>query len=191
MKFIKNKLPFEHLIIDNMYTDDEMVKLKREMEYLSHKMLQPEFTEADNKSKKGEGIFTEQVFLSGMSDIVSVNRKLYSLPVLLEAEATHHSLAYISICKEDCTLINHYMDGDFYGPHTDISVLSAVTFFKFDENDYSGGDFIFTDFDYTIKTEHNRCVLFPSLVKHEVKPVKVEPGGRGRYSMAQFLLGCK
>jgi hypothetical protein len=63
-------------------------------------------------------------------------------------------------------------------------VLTAVTFLKI--GDFTGGEFLFPDYDEQIPFEENTTVVFPGCINHQAKLVY---GNKNSYrvSIAQFL----
>ena len=47
---------------------------------------------------------------------------------------------------------------------------------------FTGGDLIFTDYDYTVECKNNSGIIFPGPIKHEVPPIE----GDGRYTITLF-----
>lgn len=191
MKIQLMKTPFEHVIIDDMYTDDELKLIWREIEFLTPKMWTPETALAamdENGYKKtAKGIPLDVVYAQrSVSDILTLNRKWFDDEVVSELVKCHPFYGFMEICNSDTTLLNCYRDGDYYRSHRDLATLSAVTFFV--TEGVTGGDFHFTDHNnYTIESKNNRAVIFPSAIRHSVDVVHTQNETQGRYSMAQFF----
>jgi hypothetical protein len=80
MIFTVVKYPIPYLIIDNTYTKDEQVKIYRELDFLSEKLLTSDQTgSAKNDSgelKKNTGLFLDEIYSRReVSDILNINRK--------------------------------------------------------------------------------------------------------------------
>jgi hypothetical protein len=189
------KHPFEHLVVDDMYTPDELCLIWRELDFLTGKMLGAEHTgtaidASDRRLKHNKGLFLDEVYnMRHISDILSLNRRALSPEIIASAESLHPFFKGIAMTNSDTTLISYYEDDDEYGAHHDESVYSAVTFFFREPACFSGGDFHFSDFDYLVERKSNRMVLFPGFINHRVTPIKMHRSGPGlgRYSMAQFM----
>jgi Rps23 Pro-64 3,4-dihydroxylase Tpa1-like proline 4-hydroxylase len=56
---------------------------------------------------------------------------------------------------------------------------------------FTGGGLTFTEPNYKINLKHNRMVMFPSYMMHEVEPVKFDKQpkdmGYGRYTITHFF----
>lgn len=198
MKIEIQKTPFEYIVIDDMYTKDELTLIWNEIDFLTPKLNTAEVlgtsaTDEDGRYKKqAHGLILDNIYPHrSISDILQLNRKLFSVDVVEKAIECHPFFAFMKICNYDSTLLNCYRDGDYYDSHRDSAVLSAVTFFV--TEGVTGGDFHFTDYDnYTVEAKNNRTIIFPSVISHSVDVVNVEKEGQARYSMAQFLfMTCK
>ena len=81
--------PFEHVIIENYYDDDELELMWKEIEFLTPRLLDPEFTSTATQNglylKNGSGIFLDEVYKNrNASNILSFNRKLWHPTILQE-----------------------------------------------------------------------------------------------------------
>ena len=187
--------PFEHIIIDDVYNDEELLLIFQELEFLKPKFKAPTETgSAMNREtglplKKNRSIFLDNVYTEReMSDILRVNRKVFSMDVLRSLSEMHPSYGSALLCDSDYTLLNYYDDGDHYLPHSDRSSFTLITFLASKAAQYAGGEFLFSDFDYVVPQLNNRTVIFPGCVRHQVKEVGVaDQKYVGRFSMAQFL----
>lgn len=93
---------------------------------------------------------------------------------------------YMNVSSYDYLLGAFYGPGDFYKPHNDLFILTAV-FFHQDEENFLGGDFFLgnrvdkkaQDISFIrIPYVKNRLVIFPSRYTHYVEPVEksLKPG---------------
>jgi hypothetical protein len=188
------------LIVDEMYTQDELNAMTIEMSFLTspYRLFGPNKTgTAIDKNgvakKKNVGVYLDDFYGDReSSDMLRINRKLF-LPQIVDAfAAIHPSYGLIKNSNSDKTLISYYEESDHYKPHTDVSVFSAVTWFFQEPRLFTGGDFVFTEHKLKVEVKNNRMVLFPGSYLHEVLPIKMTNdctplSGQGRYSMTQFL----
>ena len=186
--------PFEHVIVDNIYNETELALIAREFQFLGGKFNQPlETLPATNEDgiplKKNKAIFLDQVFTNrSTSDILRINRKVFQKEILATLSELHPSYGLALTCNMDGTILNHYVDGDYYDAHSDASVFTFITFFIDDVDSYSGGDFVFPEFDYIVQQKNNRVVIFPGCIKHQVTKLNFKSAdSKGRFSMSQFL----
>lgn len=201
MKVESYQEPFPHLIVDDVYSEEELKLIWQELEFLtySEKWKDPKET--------GSAVLNERilknnlgVFLDGdngiyrerkTSNILSVNRKIMNKEIL--GEYINLSFGYNSalMSNYDTTLISYYEDSHYYDRHNDRSVFTALTWFYKEPKMFFGGDLIFPDYKkFTIPLKNNRALLFPSFLFHEVEEICMpeHKPGYGRYCMAQFFM---
>ena len=200
MKINYYELPAPHVVIDDFYTQDELKGVHSELEFLSNSrnFEPPEKTHSASKngvlSKKNFGFFLDDIFARrSASNILVYNRKLFDQEFLSALIPCHFVFKYLDISKKDCTLVSYYQDEDYYQPHFDSAMLSVCVWLFKQPRRFSGGDFNLSDYDYKIPIENNRCVIFPSVLKHSVDPIKMHdpneiPFSRnGRYVITTFV----
>jgi hypothetical protein len=192
MKFTIIKDPIPFLIIDNTYTIVEQEKIYRELDFLYTKL--PRAKEEDSaiqngKMKKNTGIFLEEIYLNrNFSDILLLNRKLFSKTVCDALVECHYAYSVSHLLNNDSTLLSYYTDGDSYFAHQDRAAITYVTWFFKEPKAFTGGEFIFTDYNLDIEVKNNRTVVFLGSFKHEVKEVKINSNipMAGRFTLTQF-----
>jgi len=77
-------------------------------------------------------------------------------------------LQYFHICKPCDTYVNIYNNESYYSKHHDGSLLTALYIFWDGFGNKNGGDLYFPDYEYFPHMRHNSCIIFPSIVFHEV-----------------------
>jgi hypothetical protein len=75
----------------------------------------------------------------------------------------------IDVPLQSTHLINHYMEGHYYGTHQDKSVWTAVTVLHQPVVKYNGGDLVIDNI--TVKLEPRDVVLFKGETPHSVTPI--------------------
>jgi hypothetical protein len=187
------ELPTQHVIVDDFYDADELTAIWRELDFLHGKLRPPDQTQSarvgGRSLKRSLGVFLDHLYQDrGASDILRLNRKLWRA---IEPFARTSSFSQIHAATADFTLISYYEDSDYYAAHADRSLMTALTWFHREPKAYSGGDLFLPDFgNYRIEARHNRLLVFPGWVRHEVEPIRMLPHGvqrSGRYVMAQLL----
>lgn len=186
--------PFEHVIIENYYDDDELELMWKEIEFLTPRLLDPQFTSTATQNglylKNGSGIFLDEVYKNrNASNILSFNRKLWHPTILQELEKISPWWNLIRMANKDYTLMNYYQDDCYYKPHKDYSVITAISVIYKDDNSFDGGDLVFSDYNITLPKKSNTIIIFPGQVTHAVTDItmKTSVPFNGRYSLAQFL----
>lgn len=194
------KLPVA--VIDNFYDSSESEKIWQELSFLnndSKKFYEPPDTgSAFTENGKGEKKFLKQnkalsldsTYLDrSVSSILTLNRKLFSKEVTDELIKKNILFRYLSSCNADGTLVSYYENSDYYLPHKDSATITALTWFYKKPKSFSGGDIIFED-QLKVECKFNRCVIFPSIINHEVEKIVMDEQNlqknQGRYTISQF-----
>jgi hypothetical protein len=187
--------PFEFILIDNTYTEEELWLIFLELDFwaLSGNLMGPEHTGTarnhDGSPKKSnKGVFLDSVYTDrGYSNLLKFNRKLFG--VTLDKPST--VLNALRESNEDSTLVSYYENGGEYKSHKDASQLTAVTYLYRQPKAFDGGDLVLTEYGYAFEPWFNRTYVFPSVVEHEVTPVIMKPEdcgkGLGRYCISAFI----
>lgn len=205
MRIEKNKLPFPHVIIHDIYTDVELKYIWRELEFLSHKdkLLSPDktgsaFDDDGVLLKNNHAVSLDNVYRDyrQVSDILSITRKPLE-NLVYEVANFDFSFGILKECNEDYTILSYYEDSQDYKPHRDIAAYTLLTWFYKQPKQFDGGDIYFPEYDYLIEIKNNTTLFFMSTVEHQVFPVKmnidtsIDEYGfyscKGRYCISQFV----
>ena len=197
MKIHKNTLEnFGYVYIEDVYTEDELTDITKEIESLTwmmdnvpdiQKIRDAESALYDDGKPKmtGNGVKVDYIYQDrACSPILKHNRKLVVGKVADEMASTHPANVAVYQTKFDFTCLNKYKNGHEYAPHHDTASFTAITFLSLDDEEMVGGDFVFSDYDITLKFKNNTAVFFPSWVMHHC--TKLESQNSVRYSIAQF-----
>lgn len=208
MNILKFKTPFPHLILEDVYTEEEQELMWNEIVFLEKKFLPPSETGAAIESiitiddpstsskvkiqygKRGYGIFLDDLFTrKNVSDIIKITQKLYNSKILTACKETDLILAQLYQLNYDTTVVNKYVDGDFYSPHTDLCIISIISVLHKTPKKYSGGELEFPEYNHTIDLNNNQALIFPSLIRHGVKEVNMESKNDldGRFSITKLI----
>lgn len=189
--------PFPHLIVENMYNEEELKLIWEELEFLNKpgKLKGPEgYVAAQNLNgeykTKSKALTLDTAYADrSISNILKVNRKLFNYGEVYSNLSPYH--LKFSNSNFDITKIRYYIDGESYDPHDDINFDTiACTYFYKKPKKFFGGDLFFPQYNYTVECKNNLCIIFPSYFIHEVKQIKIPNEdynlGFGRYCMTQF-----
>lgn len=189
--------PFPHLIVENMYDQEELKLIWEELGFLNKpgKLKDPEkYGAAQNLNgeyaTKSKALTLDDVYADrSVSNILTVNRKLFNYTEVYSNLSPYH--VRFKNSNHDTTKIRYYTDGEYYNAHTDESFDTlACTYFYKEPKKFVGGDLFFPQFNYTVECKNNLCIIFPSYFMHEVKQIKILDSdyidGFGRYCMSQF-----
>ena len=127
--------------------------------------------------KDGKGLHLDSFYdkKRNESNILRINRKLFSTEVVELLEGLHTFFRYISESSEDNTKIHYFNQGNHYKQHIDSTTITAISYFHDLPKTFTGGDLIIES-RLHIPCLNNSLVIFPSILWHEVTPVE----GTGR-----------
>lgn len=197
-----NKLPV--VTIDSFYSEESEEKIMQELLFLNNdekKLRTPENSGSawikdenypNNKKflKKNKAVCLDVIYSDrNISNILNENRKLFSDEVIDSLINFNFIFRYLRYADIDSTLVSYYEDSDYYLPHTDSSVLTAITWFYKKPKSFSGGNIVIEN-SLEIECLSNRCVIFPSICYHSVKEINISSELRnknyGRFAITQF-----
>jgi len=196
MKFTIVKDPIPYLIIDECFSSDELNKIYQELEFIQPKLLGPERTgsarsEENEFKKNNTGVFLDELFrIREFSNILTFNRKFFTPEVFDNLLKCHPAYALIFNCNHDSTLMSYYEDSGHYKKHKDSTVITINSWFFKEPKNFSGGEFIFSDYNISIPVKNNSSVIFFSCYYHEVTPVRIIDKSvpcSGRFSSSMFV----
>lgn len=180
MRFIKE--PFEFLVIDNFLDNNQKINIWKEIDfYIDNGLVIPStmyqdgsgFDENNNSKANRHSLFLANALIN-----YRVNSKIYQairsnfLHTNVSARFPQSTLLkYLPITNYDSTLLSFYQNGDYYKSHFDYGIISCILYL-IPNNEYSGGDIVFTDFNVTHKPLDNQMIVFPSCLNHEVTKIQ-------------------
>lgn len=198
MKIEHYQRGFPYIIIQDLYTEEEEILIKKELDFYLPSLKGPDDTASARNMdtgellKKNKGLFLDSVFSDrSVSRILEFNRKTFTL-LEEEKKKIGHDNWFFKKQKtdEDHTLISYYEDGDYYLPHDDTALYTVLTWFYKEPKSFTGGDFVFPDYNVRIECKNNMTIIFPSIISHSVECVKVDEDklnqGFGRWCLTQF-----
>lgn len=175
--------------IDNMYTQQEIEQIQKELIFLETIKQEPKTTNTAHIDgmllKSGKGMFLDHVYSNReISTILKLNRRLFDRDLALYLKNKSCVFGHIPYSNSDSTLINFYSDGEFYDTHPDAAPITALTFFSI--GTFTGGNFCFPEYNVSIEPVPGRTVIFPGPALHRADPIQAAPGNY-RVTMAQFV----
>jgi Rps23 Pro-64 3,4-dihydroxylase Tpa1-like proline 4-hydroxylase len=192
--------PFPHLIIHNFYNDDELSSVWTEIDqfYNNNMFVSEQETGSSedfngNILKRNKGIFLYPFYRDNWinSAILKNSKKVFHPDFVKTMSDNHWIYDYIKHSKKDTVLLSYYENNDYYKPHVDLCSMSAICNLYKEPKMFSGGNLIFEDFSkYTIPLENNRTIIFPSICRHAVDPIIMQPDALpnyGRYAITHFI----
>ena len=197
MKIISTKKPFDHVLIEDFYSKDEIKLFWKETEFLFDKLGDENATHAATeedgaRKKSGKGVFLDDVYKNrAVSDLLNISRKIFHDQEIKSAIQDMNSIffEYFKKTNWDSIMLQYYEDGHYYKQHIDESIFTAIYTFYKEPKCFEGGDLYFEKYDYTLPIRNNQLILFPSIVSHDVTEVTMKKPGymNGRFSIANLI----
>ena len=127
-----------------------------------------------------------------LSNILTVNRKIFEPQVLEPFSKLHDCVLHASEANYDHTKVRYYHDGDFYEPHTDnFFQFLAFSYFYREPKRFEGGELFFPKYNYSFTCNNNSLIMMPAWVEHGVTKVSIKDSdyydGYGRYAITSFF----
>jgi len=196
--------PFPHAIIENFYNDEELKLIWEELNFYTKpgKLLDVKdyggvegYTSA--KAIMLDSLYQDKTESGGlnwriMSNILTVNRKLFTSGVLDAFAEIDDCCCLANQSNNDITKVRYYHDGDAYNPHTDKGFqFLAFSYFYKEPKKFEGGQLYFPKYDYEVPCDNNSMIIFPGWVEHGVRKVSIKEfdyfDGWGRYAITSFF----
>jgi len=187
--------PFPHLIVKNFYSEEELKLIWEELTFYTkpNKLLEAkDFGGVVDKTNSHALALDELYRNRKISNILTVNRKLFTSETLNIFSKIDDSCSIASNSNYDVTKIRYYHHGEYYEPHTDRAFqFLAFSYFNKEPKKFSGGELYFPKYEYKYGCENNSMIIFPGWVEHGVNEIKIENSdyydGYGRYSITCFF----
>ena len=189
--------PFPHLILHNFYNDDELKLIWEELDFYTKpdKLLDAkEYLGVVDKTN-AKALHLDVVYpkkFRNLSNILTVNRKVFELQVLEPFSKLHDCCVHSTQSNYDHTKVRYYHDGDFYEPHTDnFFDFLAFSYFYREPKRFEGGELFFPKYNYSFSCNNNSIIIMPAWVEHGVTKVSIKDSdyydGFGRYAITSFF----
>lgn len=193
--------PFPHVVIKNVYDENELRLIWRELDFLTEKYKFNPGSEDGALGTSLTGVTSSQNFGLTLDDIYC-DRKISDILTLTSKIADDQYVnkicevsplvGHLKYCNSVCTKVKYYESGNYYRGHHDISRFTFLTYLFKQPKLFTGGDLYFDEYDYTIELENNMTVFFVGSIIHSSKEVKlntnVQPWtGGGKYCITQFV----
>tara|TARA_B100001250_G_scaffold298663_1_gene260221 strand:+ start:372 stop:992 length:621 start_codon:yes stop_codon:yes gene_type:complete len=192
--------PFPHLIVENFYNEKELELIWEELNFYTKpdKLLEAkEFGGIVDKTNS-HALILDDIYgksFRNLSNILTVNRKLFSSETLHLFAKIHACCSIANDSNYDTTKVRYYHDNEYYEPHTDKPFqFLAFSYFYKEPKKFSGGEVYFPEYNYEYSCDNNSIIIFPGWVTHGVRKVSIKDSdyfeGYGRYAITSFF-GCK
>jgi len=191
--------PFPLMIIENFYNEVELNLIWEELNFLTKpkKLMDAKNYGGVIDYTNAKALILDDIYENhrNISNILTVNRKLFKSGVLDNFAEIHPCCKIAPKTNWDCTKLRYYHDGEYYDPHTDRDFqFLAFSYFYREPKKFSGGDLFFPEYDFSIPCDNNTMVIFPGWVEHGVRKITIKNSdyfdGYGRYAITSFF-GCR
>jgi len=190
--------PFPHLILRDFYNQDELKLIWQELNFYTQpgKLFEAKDFGGVVDRTNSHAIVLDELYhnekLRKISNILQVNRKLFSQDVLHGFGKIHPSCAIATDSNFDITKVRYYHNGEYYEPHTDLGFQFLLfSYFYREPKKFTGGEVYFPQFNYEYPCYNNSVIIFPGWVTHGVRGVKIKDSdyfeGKGRYCISSFF----
>ena len=191
------KEPFPHLILYNFYNDKELKLIWEELNFYTKKdkLFEAKDYGGIPERTNSKALWLDQVYSDkyrSLSNILTVNRKMFDKVVLNLFSDIHDCCSIAKDCNFDVTKVRYYHNGDVYEPHTDRMIqFLGFSYFYREPKKFEGGELIFPKYDYTFSCDNNSLIMMPGWVEHGVSKVSIKDSdyfdGYGRYAITSFF----
>ena len=197
MKVYVNEDPFPYMLIENLYTKEEEILIKKELDFLLPSLKDPAdtgaaFDDSGGLLKTNKALFLDSVYSDrSVSYILNINRKVFNVLEEQKDKVVHDNWFFKNQkTNKDHSLISYYEKCDYYDTHDDMGLYTVLSWFYKEPKSFTGGDFLFPDYDIRIECKNNMTIIFPSMIPHKVENVSVDDDklgqGYGRWCVTQF-----
>ena len=189
--------PFPHIILHDFYDDEELELIWEELNFYTKpgKLVTADKFGGIVGKTDSKALLLEDVYPTAyrnLSNILTVNRKVFTSGVLEVLAQCHGCCSIANQSNHDITTVRYYHDKEYYDPHTDKGFqFLAFSYFYKEPKKFTGGDLIFPKYDFKVPCGNNIMVVFPGWVEHGVRKVTIENSdyfdGWGRYCISSFF----
>ena len=197
--------PFPLMVVNNFYNQQELNLIWKELDFYTapNKLVSAENYGGVVGYTNAKALILDDLYRNyesdekgvdyrNISNILTVNRKLFECGVLDTFANIHGCVSIANKTNHDITKVRYYHDGEYYDPHTDKGTMFlAFSYFYREPKKFVGGDLEFPKYDFKLPCTNNSMVIFPGWVEHGVRKVKIKDSdyydGWGRYAITSFF----
>ena len=185
MNIVHKSEPFDHTIIYNYYSEEEVSNIFLEKKRLAENCNPLDFVGSSDyhhqqliKNSNTNSFDLDKIFAKNRtsSNILNYTSKIFEIDF---KESFNHKfnryLKYIPLTSRHVTWLNVYKQGSEYELHQDCSVLTVLSvLWESSKDEVQKNNLIFSEFNYIPHLPSNSCIIFPSYEHHGVKKLQCE-----------------
>ena len=188
--------PFPYMIIYDFYNEDELNLIWEELNFYTkpNKLLEAKNYGGIEDKTNAKAIELDSIYDThrNLSNILTVNRKLFNKDVLNAIEGMGGEYSIVHRSNYDTTKVRYYHDKDYYEPHIDSQFhFLGFSYFYKEPKRFNGGELFFPDYNLSLECNNNTMIILPGWVKHGVKEITISDSnyfdGYGRYAITSFF----
>jgi len=192
MKILHNNDPFFHISLENIFSEDRLKIIFKEINELKNNFENPESTGSSTYNfevlKKNTGMFlVKSENYENLKTIKFIDNCIKKISITDNWKNTAFRRLFDSVIWGS-ELINCYKKNDYYKPHVDEGIFTLLFFLWERTSNFEGGDLFFPEYDYLHKCKNNHGILFFSKELHGVTPIISKEKISTRYSIATFSI---
>ena len=194
---------FPYVIITDLYTEDQLLRVWEELDFLcykeksnahyniNHDPKSQKIPWAKKLTNRFELHLNEVYFKPQYSNIWNVYNEIFKDN--MEAMIWKHPHWFFNtlLPNNQNTLVSYYENTDYYLPHQDNGYITMLSWLFKEPKRFTGGVLKFSNHDKVIELESNKAILFPGAIPHEVSMIKMDEEYRnkklGRWCITTFI----
>ena len=190
MKIIYNDDIFFHISLENIFSNDVLGNIFKEIGELEKYVKDPEFTKSACSDfgilKKNSGVFLSNCEnYENLKTIEFIDECIKKISISNNWKNIAFKRLFNSLMWGG-ELLNCYKKNDYYKPHLDEGIFTLIFFLWESSSNFEGGDLFFPEHNYLHKCKNNHGILFFSKEFHGVTPIIAKHEMSKRYSIVTF-----
>lgn len=184
--------PTPHILLEDVFTDEQLKSIWTELEFL-HPSLVDGSNTAPAKSddgvilKQNTGMFLYETYQDSVVSPICENTAMVAWrSSLRDFWSSSWTKTMYDKTNWDAIMVSYYGDTDYYHPHHDESVFTMLLWLWKEPKKFSGGNLYFPDVNHAVECRNNCGIIFMSTETHGVQPVELNEEGYGRYCISMF-----
>ena len=175
--------PHPHLLLEDIFAEEELPQVMTELHNLDSLLLPPHLS--GSASRDGRPLkFNDALLLANLKETSPLEGLLsnHLFEELFLQIPCHWFMHSLRLCNLHSFMVSRYADGQYYNCHFDRCMFTTLVWMYDEPKQFTGGELIFTEYKEVLEPKNNTGVIFFGAQLHEVPPVS----GDGRYTITRF-----